>query len=100
MKVSPQIGGWHTSSRWRSFTVMSMEEERQLDEVIEDMPDLEAGVLLLSVGLYGEAIYRFDAATASETDLKSALRWRGNALAEIGLYEEAYRDLTKAAEQR
>ena len=78
---------------------MTSEEENSLDVSLKDLPDLEAGVLLLSVGLYREAITRFDAAASSSAYRESSMYWRAQALATIGLYREAYEDLMKAFER-
>jgi hypothetical protein len=79
----------------RSFRVMTLEEERTLEDSLRDLPNLEAGVLLLSAGLHDEAIYRFDAAVSSGINRQSALRWRARAFAIIEMYNEAYRDLNE-----
>jgi hypothetical protein len=93
-KVEPSVDGWHGESRWRSFIVMTPEEERQLEGAVTDLGDLEAGVLLLTAGLHDEAIYKFDAAISSnEERAPSARRWRAQALSDIGLYREAYKDV-------
>lgn len=95
-KVHPEAEGWEGETRWRGFTVLTEEEEAQLDAALEDLDDLEAGVLLLSAGLHEEAIYRFDAASASPGLARSARLWRAQALADIGLYRQAYEDLVEA----
>lgn len=92
-KVSTRWGGLLLRSKWRFFMVMTKEEEKLLDAALDEMPDLEAGLLLLSAGLYQEAIYRFDAATAVDEDKESALFWRARAFKVIGLHEDAYYDL-------
>jgi hypothetical protein len=93
-KVQPSVEGWHGETRWRTFTVMTPEEERTLDEAIAGLGGLEAGVLLLTAGLHDEAIYKFDATISSNEDrAPSARRWRAQALADIGLYREAYQDV-------
>lgn len=92
-KVRPAIEDWKGESGWRAFRVMTPEEEKNLDQAIRKLDDLEAGVLLLSAGLHEEAVYRFDAALASIEDAPSAQVWRAQVLAEIGLYKEAYEDL-------
>jgi hypothetical protein len=93
-KVEPAVEGWHGETRWRAFTVMTPEEEAELDEAVAGLGGLEAGVLLLTAGLHDEAIYRFDAAIAGNGDqVRSARLWRARALADIGLYREAYRDV-------
>jgi hypothetical protein len=92
-KVHPDAEGWEGETRWRGFTVLTAEEEEQLDRALDDLDDLEAGVLLLSTGLHEEAIYRFDAAMAAPELTRSARLWRAQALADIGLYRQAYEDL-------
>jgi hypothetical protein len=92
-KVSTQKGGMMLRSKWRFFTVMTGEEEKLLDAALADMSHLEAGLLLLSSGLYQEAIYRLDAAAADGEDKQSALFWRARAFKAIGLHENAYYDL-------
>lgn len=91
-RVAPDVADWAGGGGWREFRVLTIEEEGQLDEALVDMDDLEAGVLLLSMGIHDEAIYRFDAAAAGDNAL-SARHWRAQALAECGLYREAYDDL-------
>ena len=86
--------GGGSVSRWSSFRVMEAEEEERLSGALRGMADLDAGVLLLSVGLHEEAIHRFDAALTSGGNRRSALRWRAEALAGIGLFKEAYEDLS------
>jgi hypothetical protein len=75
---------------------MTPEEETRLDQAIDALGDLEAGVLLLSSGLHEEAIYRFDAAVASPEQTRSARLWRARAFADIGLYKQAYEDMIEA----
>jgi hypothetical protein len=98
-KVEPETAGWEGETRWRGFTVLTGEEEAQLDQALDNLDDLEAGVLLLSAGLHEEAIYRFDAALASPELARSARLWRAQALADIGLYRQAYEDLVGARGQ-
>jgi hypothetical protein len=98
-KVSPEAEGWDGETGWREFEVLTTEEEAQLDRALESLDDLEAGVLLLSAGLHEEAIYRFDAATAAPELARSARLWRSQALADIGLYRQAYEDLVQARGQ-
>jgi hypothetical protein len=98
-KVRPAIEGWTGQSKWRSFRVMLPEEESGLNDALSSMGDLEAGVLLLSAGLHEEAIYRLDAAVASESQRASARRWRAQTMAEIGLYQDAYEDLIRSWEE-
>ena len=95
-KVQPAIDGWKGEAKWRSFRVMTPEEERRLERAVAGMDDLDAGVLLLSAGLHEEAICRFDAAVSTGKEPASARRWRAKAMAEIGLYREAYRDLIQS----
>jgi hypothetical protein len=91
-RVAPDVADWASGGSWREFRVLTLEEESQLDEALVGMGDLEAGVLLLSMGLHDEAIYRFDAAAEGD-DSRSAKHWRAQALADCGLYREAYDDL-------
>ena len=95
-RVAPDIEGWAGHGNWQEFRVLEIEEEARLDAAVAGMNDLEAGVLLLSVGLHDEAIYRFDAATASSDNSRSARLWRSQALADCGLHKEAYEDLIQA----
>lgn len=95
-KVQPDTEGWEGESGWRSFVVMTPDEEQRLDQAIDTLGDLEAGVLLLSSGLHEEAIYRFDVAVASPSQSRSARMWRARAFADIGLYKQAYEDLLEA----
>jgi hypothetical protein len=95
-KVQPDAQGWEGESGWRSFVVMTPDEETRLDQATETLGDLEAGVLLLSSGLHEEAIYRFDVAVASPAQSRSARMWRARAFADIGLYKQAYEDLLEA----
>ncbi len=95
-KVQPDAEGWEGESGWRSFVVMTPDEEQKLDQAVDTLGDLEAGVLLLSSGLHEEAIYRFDAAVASPSQARSAHMWRARAFADIGLYKQAYEDLLEA----
>ena len=97
-KIQPVLEGLSSSSGWRSFNVMSSKEEERLEEALTGVPDLEAGVLLLSMGLHGEAVYRFDAASARAEARRSALRWRAQTFAAIGLYRDAFTDLLGAME--
>jgi len=92
-KVRPSMDGWMGEAGWRAFRVLTAEEEKQVDVAIERLDDLEAGVLLLSTGLHEEAVYRFDAVVSSGVDAAAAQLWRAQALAEIGLYQQAYEDL-------
>jgi len=98
-KVQPDTEGWEGETRWRGFTVLTVEEEAQLEAALDNLDDLEAGVLLLSAGLHEEAIYRFDAALAAPELARSAKLWRAQALADIGLYRNAYEDLVGARGQ-
>ncbi len=93
-KVQPSVEGWHGETRWRTFTVMTPTQEAELGEAIAGLGGLEAGVLLLTTGLHDEAIYRFDATISGSGDqVPSARLWRARALADIGLYREAYKDV-------
>jgi len=91
-RVAPDVADWAGSGSWREFRVLTLDEEERLDAALSDMGDLEAGVLLLSMGLHDEAIYRFDSAAESKEG-NSARHWRAQALADCGLYREAYDDL-------
>ncbi len=95
-KVQPDAEGWDGETGWRGFVVMTPQEEERLDQAIEGLGDLEAGVLLLSSGLHEEAIYRFDVAASSPAQGRSARMWRARAFADIGLYKQAYEDLIAA----
>ena len=97
-KVGPDVEGWSGSGGWRAFRVLTSEEEADLDEALKHVDDLQAGVLLLSVGLHDEAVYRFDAVAASGAEVRSARLWRAQALADCGLYKEAYEDLARLRE--
>jgi hypothetical protein len=98
-KVSPAVENWQGQSSWRSFTVMSREEEQKLDQALRGLDDLDAGVLLLSAGLHAEAVERLDVAARSADRARSARLWRARALAEMGLYKEACADLMEAWQQ-
>lgn len=95
-KVRAQAGEWAAESPWRGFRVMASKEEENLKAALEDLGDLEAGVLLLSSGLHEEAIVRFDVAVSAGADGRSARLWRARALADVGLYKDAYKDLMAA----
>lgn len=95
-KVQPESKGWEGETGWRAFVVLTPDEEHRLDQAIEKLGDLEAGVLLLSSGLHEEAIYRFDVAVASPQQSRSARMWRARAFADIGLFKQAYEDLLEA----
>lgn len=93
-KVQPAVEGWHGETRWRTFTVMTPAEEAELNGAIAELGGLEAGVLLLTAGLHDEAIYRFDATISGNGEQAGSARiWRARALADIGLYREAYKDV-------
>jgi len=93
-KVQPSVEGWSGETRWRGLTVMTSDEEAELDEATSGLGDLEAGVLLLTAGLHNEAIYKFDAAISGDGEqAPSARLWRAQALADIGMYREAYKDV-------
>jgi hypothetical protein len=98
-KICPVIDGKPTSATWKSFRVMTEEEESKLDESLEDLSPMMSGVLLLLAGLHEEAIYKFDIALAS-SDSSSAMWWRAKALAEAGLYKQAFEDLSRASASR
>lgn len=91
--VRPAIKDWEGEREWRSFRVLTPEEEKQLDLALGTLKDVEAGVHLLSVGLHQEAIRRFDAVVSSGRKVHSARVWRARAFAEVGLFDEAYKDL-------
>jgi hypothetical protein len=95
-KVEPSVRGWKGRASWRSFRVMGASEEKKLDDAVRTMDDLEAGVLLLSAGLHEDAVYRFDAAVSRGRQAASARRWLAQAMADIGLYREAYVDLLRS----
>jgi hypothetical protein len=97
-KVRASAGKWSAESHWRAFRVLTSEEEANLEAALEGLGDLEAGVLLLSTGLHGEAVARFDAALSAGADVRSVRRWRARALADVGLYKEAYEDLIAASD--
>ena len=93
-KVSPAVKEWKGISRWHSFRVLTAAEETNLDRALQGMNHLESGFLLLSTGLHEAAISRFDQAQASAGDERAAIFWRAQALADLGLYEDAYRSLS------
>ncbi len=95
-KVKAQAGEWAAESSWRSFRVMTADEEESLEAALEGLGDLEAGVLLLSSGLHEEAVARFDIAVSAGADGRSARLWRARAMADVGLYKDAYEDLMAA----
>lgn len=95
-KIRAQAGEWAAESSWRGFRVMAAEEEESLKAALDGLGDLEAGVLLLSSGLHEEAIMRFDVAVSAGADARSARLWRARALADVGLYKDAYKDLMAA----
>lgn len=93
-KVRPSVEGWNGETRWRAFSVLTREEEQELDQAVTELGELEAGVVLLTAGLHDEAIYRFDATISANTEQATSARlWRARALADIGLYREAYGDV-------
>ena len=92
-RVTPDIENWVGHGSWQEFRVLELEAEAQLNAALVGMDDLEAGVLLLSIGIHDEAICRFDAAATSSDNSRSARLWRAQALADCGLYREAYEDL-------
>jgi hypothetical protein len=95
-KVEPQADDWKGHSSWSDFRVLTGEEETQLDLKLRDTADLEAGVLLLAVGLHDEAIHRLGAVIVNGDEVASARRWRARALYEVGLYRQAYEDLAQS----
>jgi hypothetical protein len=97
-KVEARNGGTSAGSGWSGFRVMAADEEKQLDEAVAGLPELEAGVLLYTVGLHEESVYRFDAAVNAGSQRRSALRWRAQVLAAIGLDKDAYQDLVQTLE--
>jgi|GEM_PF-3867655 len=99
-KVDSEIGDGVVGSQWRQFRVLTREEEAMLDQAVANVNDLAAGVLLLSSGLHEEAILRLDAAYMSNETRSSALLWRAQAFAEVGLFQHAYADLLEAQSQR
>lgn len=98
-KIGAKVDGTWMNSVWSSFRIMELEEENQLDEALSGLSELEAGVVLFTVGLHEEAIYRLDAAVDCETDRRSALSWRAKVLASIGFHKEAYEDVLKSIER-
>jgi hypothetical protein len=98
-KVRPAIEGWPGDGPWSAFRVMTREEEQQLDQALQGLGDLEAGVLLLSAGLPAEAVERLDAVAGAGEETRAARRWRARALYELGLYREACQDLMQTGGQ-
>lgn len=96
-RIEPVLAGWTSSPRWYGFRMLTREQEAQLDAALAKLPDLEAAVLLLSFGLNEEAVYRLDAVREAEPGTVSALRWRADAFAAMGLDAEAIADLREAA---
>lgn len=92
-KVEPDIEGWSVSSNWRKFKVMTKDEEKNVDAIIEGISDLEAAVKLLIIGLHGEALNYLDRAVEDRKYRGSALKWRAETYAGMGFYRKAYRDL-------
>jgi hypothetical protein len=97
--VEVEKEGSHADPNWSAFRVMASEDEKQLDEALIGLSDLEAGVLLFSAGLHEEAIYCLDAAVNTGTERRSALHWRARVLAAIGLEKDAYEDLVQTIER-
>ena len=95
-KVKAQAGEWAAESSWRSFRVMAADEEESLEAALKGLGDLEAGVLLISSGLHEEAVARFDVAVSAGADGRSARLWRARAMADVGLYKDAYEDIMAA----
>ena len=79
-----------------AFTVLTSEQEQELDMTIGEVSDLEAGVILLSIGLHEEAMQRFDAAVTQDRLHRTACMWRAKCLESIGLHKEAYKDIMEA----
>jgi hypothetical protein len=75
---------------------MTADEEGSLEAALEDLGDLEAGVLLISSGLHEEAVARFDVVVSAGAEARSARLWRARAMADVGLYKDAYEDLMAA----
>lgn len=98
-RVEAEVGGGRIASAWRDFRVLAPEEEELLDSSLQDLSDLMAGILLLAMGLHDEAIGRLDAAVATADQPTAALRWRAQALAAIGLHDEAYTDILRALDE-
>jgi hypothetical protein len=92
-KIRPELEDWQGGAGWRTFRVMTPEEEQQLELALRGLSGVEAGTLLLATGLYEDAIRRFDAAISADDCAHSAKVWRAEALAEIGLHGQAYADL-------
>jgi hypothetical protein len=95
-RIEPSVTGALWQSEWRSFRVMTEEDEQKLDLALSELDDLECGVLLMAVGLHAEAVDRFDTVITSGRRSHSAHVWRAKALAELGLYRNAYEDLLEA----
>jgi hypothetical protein len=83
-------------SDWCEFDVISNDDEKSLNAALEGKSDLDAGTILMFVGLYQEAIERFTRVIDAEVDVASALRWRSLAYESIGLTDQARKDLTMA----
>jgi len=96
-RVEPALAEWPAMARWYAFRVLASDEETKLESALAQLPDLEAAVVLLSLGLNEEAVYRLDAARDSRPHDDSILRWRADALAAMGLRDEAIADLREAA---
>ncbi len=92
-RVVPAVKELRASASLHSFTVMQPDEEKMLDASLAELPDLEGGVLLLSAGLHGEAILRFNSVINNGTNARSAIQWKSRAMAAMGLYQEAYENL-------
>lgn len=88
--------GKKIESHANKFRVLTVEEKIILDQITYGLPDVMAGVLVLTAGLHEEAIQYFDVALATDPQRRSALVWRSRAFAAAGRYEEAYRDLIDA----
>ena len=92
-RVRPLVSGWTAESRWSTFRVLTAAEQDLLNQATANLGNLQVAVLLLAAELHEEAIHRLDAAIASDDEARSARYWRARALADIGLYDQAYSDL-------
>jgi hypothetical protein len=82
-------------SDWCDFKVLSAQDEQTLTEAINGKTDLHAGVILLAVRLYDEAIDRFTRVIESGQNVDDALRWRARVFEVMGLPERALEDIRK-----
>jgi len=99
-RVEPVLDCWSISSEWKSFQVMTEDEERMLNNSLQGLSNLNAGVLLFVSGLCGEAIEQFDAAIESHESENSAFIWRAKALAAAGLHSDANEDILRVYESK